>query len=56
MFGAVYSLTAVQRVRGMRLVGLVRKDRVKAKAAPAVVAQHHQRQRSPSNGSDNEHP
>ena len=40
VFGAVYSLTAVKRVRGMRLVGLVRQDRVKGKAAPAVVAQH----------------
>jgi SAM-dependent methyltransferase len=41
VFGAVYSLTAVKRVRGMRLVGLVREQRVKAKAAPAVVAHHH---------------
>lgn len=41
VLGAVYSLTAVKRVRGMRLVGLVRKERVKGKAAPAVVAQHH---------------
>jgi SAM-dependent methyltransferase len=40
VFGAVYSVTAVKRVRGMRLVGLVREQRVKAKAAPAVVAQH----------------
>jgi SAM-dependent methyltransferase len=42
VFGAVYALTAVKRVRGMRLVGLVRK-RTAAKAAPAVVAQHHRR-------------
>jgi SAM-dependent methyltransferase len=41
VFGAVYSLTAVKRVRGMRLVGLVRKERAKAKAAPAVVAHNH---------------
>jgi SAM-dependent methyltransferase len=41
VFGAVYSITAVKRVRGMRLVGLVRKERIKAKAAPAVVAHHH---------------
>jgi len=41
VFGAVYSLTAVKRVRGMRLVGLVRDQRVKAKAAPAVVAHNH---------------
>jgi hypothetical protein len=39
VLGAVYSLTAVKRVRGMRLVGLVRNERSKAKAAPAVVAQ-----------------
>lgn len=42
VFGAVYSITAVKRVRGMRLVGLVRKERIKAKAAPAVVVHHHQ--------------
>jgi len=41
VFGAVYSLTAVKRVRGMRLVGLARNERLKSKAAPAVVAQHH---------------
>lgn len=46
VFGAVYSLTAVKRVRGMRLVGLVRKEeRLKPKAAPAVVAHHHHRGR-----------
>ncbi|HJW12535.1 MAG TPA: class I SAM-dependent methyltransferase [Albitalea sp.] len=48
VFGAVYSLTAVKRVRGMRLVGLVRDQRVKAKAAPAVVAHNglnHQREK-----------
>jgi SAM-dependent methyltransferase len=43
VFGAVYSLTAVKRVRGMRLVGLVREQRMKAKAAPAVVAQQQPR-------------
>ncbi len=42
VLGAVYSLTAVKRVRGMRLVGLVRADRAKGKAAPAVIAQHRQ--------------
>jgi SAM-dependent methyltransferase len=41
VFGAVYSLTAVKRVRGMRLVGLARSERPKAKAAPAVIAHHH---------------
>jgi hypothetical protein len=34
----VYFLVAVRRVRGMRMVGRVRKERVKAGAAPAVVA------------------
>lgn len=38
VLGAVYFLVAVRRVRGMRLVGKVRKERVKAGAAPAVVA------------------
>ena len=41
VFGAVYSLTAVKRVRGMRLVGLARAQRQSNKAtAPAVAAQH----------------
>jgi len=53
VFGAVYSLTAVKRVRGMRLVGLVRDQRTKAKAAPAVVAHnhngvHHQTEKEPA--------
>ena len=39
VFGAVYALTAVKRVRGMRLVGLVRDQRPKVNAAPAVVTQ-----------------
>lgn len=39
VFGAVYALTAVKRVRGMRLVGLVRDQRPKASTAPAVVTQ-----------------
>ena len=38
VLGAVYFLVAVRRVHGMRLVGRVRKERVKASAAPAVVA------------------
>jgi SAM-dependent methyltransferase len=39
VFGALYYIVAVKRVRGMRLVGLIRKDaRVKANAAPAPVA------------------
>lgn len=40
VFGAVYMLVAVKRVRGMRLVGLVRRQRVKANSAPAVVSSH----------------
>ncbi len=40
VFGAVYALTAVKRVRGMRLVGLVRDARAKASPAPAVVVNH----------------
>jgi SAM-dependent methyltransferase len=39
VLGGVYFLVAVKRVRGMRLVGLVRNERVKPKAAPAVAAQ-----------------
>lgn len=42
VFGAVYFVVAVKRVRGMRLVGLVRAQRASPKAAPApVVATHH---------------
>ena len=38
VLGAVYFVVAVKRVRGMRLVGLLRKERRKPIAAPAVVA------------------
>ncbi len=38
VLGGVYFLVAVKRVRGMRLVGLVKQERRKAQAAPAVVA------------------
>jgi SAM-dependent methyltransferase len=38
VLGSVYAISAVKRVRGMRLVGLARKERRKAQAAPAVVA------------------
>jgi SAM-dependent methyltransferase len=38
VLGAVYFLVAVRRVRGMRLVGRVRTERVKASGAPAVGA------------------
>ena len=42
VFGAVYFVVAVKRVRGMRLVGLVRAQRAAPQAAPApVVATHH---------------
>jgi len=41
VFGAVYFLIAVKRVRGMRLVGLVRQQRTLPNAAPAVVANNH---------------
>jgi hypothetical protein len=37
VFGAVYMVVAVKRVRGMWLVGLAKRERVKAVAAPAVV-------------------
>jgi hypothetical protein len=49
----VYSVTAVKRVRGMRLVGLVREQRVKAKAAPAVVAHHNHHTTIDNKGNDN---
>jgi SAM-dependent methyltransferase len=37
VLGAVYALTAVKRLRGMRLVGLVRDQRPQVSASPAVV-------------------
>ncbi len=40
VFGAVYFLVAVKRVRGMRLVGLVRQQPAKPIAAPTAVANH----------------
>jgi len=40
VFGAVYFIVAVKRVRGMRLVGLAKTRRAKPKAAPAVAAHH----------------
>ncbi len=42
VFGAVYFVVAVKRVRGMRLVGLLRHERAPGKAASAVVAQRQQ--------------
>jgi SAM-dependent methyltransferase len=44
VFGAVYMVVAVKRVRGMRLVGLAKRERVKAPAA-AVVATNRQSRR-----------
>jgi SAM-dependent methyltransferase len=44
VLGALYFVVAVKRVRGMRLVGLARREHLKPKAAPAVAA-HRQRQR-----------
>ncbi|HEY1391777.1 MAG TPA: methyltransferase domain-containing protein [Methylibium sp.] len=41
VFGAVYFLSAVKRVRGMRLVGSPRKQRAKPLAAPAVATNKH---------------
>ncbi len=42
VFGAVYFVVAVKRVRGMRLVGLVRQQRQQVKAAPAVAVHNNQ--------------
>ena len=39
VFGGMYLLVAVKRVRGMRLVGLTRAARSKSAAAPAIIAQ-----------------
>ena len=39
VFGAVYFLVAVKRVRGMRLLGMIKQDKRMRKAARAVVAQ-----------------
>jgi SAM-dependent methyltransferase len=41
VFGALYMLVAVKRVRGMRLVGLARREKLKPQAAPAVVTHRH---------------
>jgi SAM-dependent methyltransferase len=43
VFGSVYMVLAVKRVRGMRLVGLAKRERTKAVAAPAVVTNLHSR-------------
>jgi SAM-dependent methyltransferase len=44
VLGSVYFLLAVKRVRGMRLVGLAKRQPAKAHAAPAVVASRHHTQ------------
>ena len=50
VFGAVYFVVAVKRVRGMRLVGMVRAQRSVANAAPApVVATHHHQNSNDTN-------
>ena len=41
VFGAAYVLVAVKRVRGMRLIGLARRERSKPQPSPAVVANRH---------------
>ncbi len=43
VLGAVYFIVAAKRVRGMRLVGLVRSQARRAKAAPAVAANRNQK-------------
>ena len=43
VLGAVYFLVAVRRVRGMHLVGKVRKERVKATPSPAVASVNRRR-------------
>ena len=45
VLGSVYFVVAVKRVRGMRLVGLLKKERRQTRAAPAVVA-NRQRERA----------
>lgn len=45
VFGAVYLLRAVKRVRGMRLIGPARKKAPKPRAAPAVVSHKHRQAR-----------
>lgn len=42
VLGAVYSLVAVKRVRGMRLVGLARRDRLAPRPGAAAVTQRQQ--------------
>lgn len=48
VLGSVYTLIAVKRVRGMRLVGLSKRQRRMPTPAPAVVTQRHPRSWPPS--------
>lgn len=50
VLGAVYFISAVKRVRGMRLVGLARAQRRRAPAAPAVVANRQRQTLDPPAG------
>jgi SAM-dependent methyltransferase len=50
VFGAVYFVVAVKRVRGMRLIGLARQQTTAAKAAPAPVVALGQHRRRSGNG------
>ena len=53
VFGALYYIVAVKRVRGMRLVGLIRNDaRAKVHAAPAPVAVTHRKSPAMSDAED----
>lgn len=47
VFGAVYCLVAVKRVRGMRLIGLARGERVKPQAAPVLNRRMHTDRQGP---------
>ncbi len=44
VLGAVYYVEAVKRVRGMRLVGLIKQQRRQTRAVPAALAQRSRRQ------------
>ena len=46
VLGAVYLLVAVKRVRGMRLVGLLPRERIPPQAAPAVITNRHRHPQS----------
>ncbi|MBA3596200.1 MAG: class I SAM-dependent methyltransferase [Methylibium sp.] len=48
VFGAVYVLSAVKRVRGMRVIGPARKPVRKPRTAPAVVSHTHHNKEKPS--------